>query len=184
MTLLAAVGPIARSIKGTAELIANTAQFQLETGKNAALSLEENCYWPHVPVLDRGDGEDQQYITAPLCCVHTDPGQALNLPYTASTTEVANGEVFVQIVLLRNTITYTDVRDQDTDLRNRIGLIALQAQQLAADRTAAYQWMVLHTFHITQPPEDNDISQLQFQNADGDPVKAVIFPLIAAWRAT
>lgn len=184
MTLLAATGPISRSLKGTAELIANTAQFQVETGKSAADSLQDHCFWPHLPIADRASGEDQQFITAPLCVVHTDPGQAINLPYAATTSEIATGEVFVQFVLIPNHATYPQFRDRETDLRNRIGHICRQAQELAADRTTPQQWMTVHTFYITQPPSENDIATVQFKNAAGDPIKVHIFPAIAAWSAT
>jgi hypothetical protein len=183
MTLLTAVGPLAKSIKGTAELIAGTDQFQLETGKSATLSLEENCYWPHIPLVDRGDGEDQQFITAPLCCVHVDPGQAYNRPYPGSTNQLVTGEVFVQLALIADTGTYTDSRDQYTDLLNRADQIILEALRIASQRTAETQWLTVHSFFITQPPEENDISQVQFQDADGDPIKVHIFPMIAAWSA-
>lgn len=176
---LAAIDPLSRSFRGTAGLIAQTAQFQLETGKSEALTLAENCWWPSIPVAARGDGETQQFLTAPLCIVTHDPGQAFNLPFQ----KLADGEVFVQLALLADAVTYPDQRDQFTDILRRVYKIQKQALDTAGLRNAETQWNTVNNFAISQPPELNNLGEVQFVDGAGDPVRVWQIPLIASWRA-
>lgn len=118
-----------RAMRGIADLIAATAQFQVETGENAGDSLDGFIHWPEVAEADSGGAQ----FTVPMALITHDVDQIIAQP----TNDLAKGELFLQIALLEDS-EIIDRRDRWTDAANRAGAIIRQMLALARGQTHEY----------------------------------------------
>lgn len=167
---------LARSLMGVAKLVAATEQFQLETGKNAATSLDEHCQWPHVP-----KGSDGQLILpAPLALVSMEADSTSAKPILMRPfNRLADGELLLQVGLVQND-ELTDHRDQFAEAADRFAILMKQLLALGSSQTGNH-WHVTQ-WDMHQAPGLNDLNEYPFKDQDGNPFRVWIFPATVTWR--
>tara|TARA_R110000824_G_scaffold362783_2_gene550765 strand:- start:5518 stop:6225 length:708 start_codon:yes stop_codon:yes gene_type:complete len=163
-----------KALRGIAELCCKTPQFQVETGENAADSLDLFCHWPDVPEssLD-GDGNA---LTAPLFLVTYDVNLGLTL-VQKQFAALGKGELFCQMALAEDP-AIVDHRDRATDVFNRHGKIMRTMLELCHSDNSLWR---ITDYSVPTEIALNDLTRYPFVDEAGAKVRVRIFPNVVTW---
>lgn len=160
------VHAVPKAMREVCELIAATDQFQMETGQNAADSLDQFCWWPSI----RGVTD---FLKAPLCLHSMEP--ELLIGKTRRT--LHNGETYLQLALVIDD-ALPDERDRWTDFANRAYVILNQALELA--HNDGDRWQFAGWEQVT-PTLQNDVRKYPFKDAGGNETRVETLGTVVQW---